>query len=100
MTGVRANLFSESDIRTLVPNMNGRLGVVMDPPREGLKERAALTTLFSSARWVVYIACDLATWERDSGFLSDCGLSLQEARGLDMFPQTPHMEILSVFKRA
>lgn len=100
VTGVRANLFSESDIRTLVPNVNGRLGVVMDPPREGLKERAALTTLFSSARWVVYIACDLATWERDSGFLSDCGLSLQEARGLDMFPQTPHMEILSVFKRA
>ena len=100
VTGVRANLFSESDIRTLMPKINGRLGVVMDPPREGLKERAALTTLFSSAQWVVYIACDLATWERDSGFLSDCGLSLQEARGLDMFPQTPHMEILSVFKRA
>ncbi|MBT5557291.1 MAG: class I SAM-dependent RNA methyltransferase [Halieaceae bacterium] len=100
VTGIRANLFSESDIRTLVPNVNGRLGVVLDPPREGLKERAALTTLFSNARWVVYIACDLATWERDCGFLSECGLSPQEARGLDMFPQTPHMEILSVFTRA
>ena len=100
VTGVRANLFSESDIRSLVPDVNGPLGVVLDPPREGLKERAALTTLFSNARWVVYIACDLATWERDCGFLSKCGLSLQEARGLDMFPQTPHMEILSVFRRA
>jgi 23S rRNA (uracil1939-C5)-methyltransferase len=100
VTGIRANLFSESDIRTLVPNVNGRLGVVLDPPREGLKERASLTTLFSNARWVVYIACDLATWERDCGFLSECGLSPQEARGLDMFPQTPHMEILSVFTRA
>jgi 23S rRNA (uracil1939-C5)-methyltransferase len=98
--GVRANLFSESDIRTLVPDVNGHVGVVLDPPREGLKERAAFTTLFSNARWVVYIACDLATWERDCGFLSECGLSLQEARGLDMFPQTPHMEILSVFTRA
>ena len=98
--GVRANLFSESDIRTLVPDVKGHLGVVLDPPREGLKERAAFTTLFSNARWVVYIACDLATWERDCGFLSECGLSLQEARGLDMFPQTPHMEILSVFTRA
>jgi 23S rRNA (uracil1939-C5)-methyltransferase len=97
--GVRANLFSESDIRTLVPDVKGHLGVVLDPPREGLKERAAFTTLFSNARWVVYIACDLATWERDCGFLSECGLSLQEARGLDMFPQTPHMEILSVFTR-
>ena len=96
---VRVNLFSKHSIVDDMPNCQSGIGVVLDPPRDGLKEREALKPWFTRAEWVVYVACDLATWERDAAFLQSCGLDLDEATGLDMFPQTPHIETLSVFTR-
>ena len=96
---VRVNLFSKHSIGDNMPNCQSGIGVVLDPPRDGLKEREALKPWFTRAEWVVYVSCDLATWERDAAFLQSCGLDLDEATGLDMFPQTPHIETLSVFTR-
>jgi 23S rRNA (uracil1939-C5)-methyltransferase len=96
---VRVNLFSQHSIVDSLPECQPGIGVVLDPPRDGLKEREALKPWFTRAKWVVYVSCDLATWERDAAFLQGCGLELDEISGLDMFPQTPHIEILSVFTR-
>ena len=96
---VRVNLFSKHSIGDDMPICQSDIGVVLDPPRDGLKEREALKPWFTRAEWVVYVSCDLATWERDAVFLQSCGLDLDEATGLDMFPQTPHIETLSVFTR-
>ena len=96
---VRVNLFSQHSIVDSLPECQPGIGVVLDPPRDGLKEREALKPWFTRAKWVVYVSCDLATWERDAAFLQGCGLELDEVSGLDMFPQTPHIEILSVFTR-
>ena len=96
---VRINLFSQHSIVDNMPEARPGIGVVLDPPRDGLKEREALKPWFTRAEWVVYVSCDLATWERDAAFLQSCGLDLDEASGLDMFPQTPHIETLSVFTR-
>ena len=95
----RVNLFSQHSISDNMPESQPGSGVVLDPPRDGLKEREALKPWFARADWVVYVSCDLATWERDAAFLQSCGLDLDEATGLDMFPQTPHIETLSVFTR-
>ena len=96
---VRVNLFSRHSIVDDMPNCQSGIGVVLDPPRDGLKEREALKPWFTRTEWVVYVSCDLATWERDAAFLQSCGLDLDEATGLDMFPRTPHIETLSVFTR-
>ena len=96
---VAVNLFSKHSIVDDMPKCQSGLGVVLDPPRDGLKEREALKPWFTRTEWVVYVSCDLATWERDAAFLQSCGLDLDEATGLDMFPQTPHIETLSVFTR-
>ena len=96
---VRINLFSQHSIVDNMPESQPGIGVVLDPPRDGLKEREALKPWFTRAQWVVYVSCDLTTWERDAAFLQSCGLDLDEASGLDMFPQTPHIETLSVFTR-
>ena len=95
----RVNLFSRHSISDNLPQSQPRIGIVLDPPRDGLKEREALKPWFTKAEWVVYVSCDLATWERDAEFLQSCGLDIDEATGLDMFPQTPHIETLSVFTR-
>ena len=99
VTPHRSNLFSAADIEALIATLPDGNGVVLDPPRDGLKEREALAPLFSTSPWVVYISCNLATWQRDARFLQDLGLTLTQVEGLDMFPQTPHLEVLSVFER-
>jgi len=99
VTPHRGNLFSAADIEALIAAQPDGNGVVLDPPRDGLKEREALAPLFSTSPWVVYISCNLATWQRDARFLQDLGLTLTQVEGLDMFPQTPHLEVLSVFER-
>lgn len=99
VTSHRSNLFSAADIEALIAALPDGNGVVLDPPRDGLKEREALAPLFSTSPWVVYISCNLATWRRDARFLQDLGLTLTQVEGLDMFPQTPHLEVLSVFER-
>ena len=93
------NLFSATDIEAMSETLPAAQGIVLDPPRDGLKERNALTPLFAESPWVVYISCNLATWQRDAHFLQEQGLSLTQVEGLDMFPQTPHLEVLSVFER-
>jgi 23S rRNA (uracil1939-C5)-methyltransferase len=93
------NLFSAMDIKTLAATLPGSHGIVLDPPRDGLKERQAFTSVFSASPWVVYLSCNLATWQRDAHFLREHGLVLTQVEGLDMFPQTPHLEVLSVFER-
>ena len=93
------NLFSATDIEDMSATLPRGQGIVLDPPRDGLKERDALTPVFSESPWVVYISCNLATWQRDAHFLQAQGFSLTQVEGLDMFPQTPHLEVLSVFER-
>ena len=87
------------DIEALVATLSGSTGIVLDPPRDGLKERDAFISVFSKSPWVVYVSCNLATWQRDAHFLREHGLVLTQVEGLDMFPQTPHLEVLSVFER-
>ena len=95
----RRNLFDPADIGVLLDALSGGSGVVLDPPRDGLKEREAFSSLFAKAPWTIYISCNLATWQRDAHFLQKLGLNLTRVEGLDMFPQTPHLEIMSVFER-
>lgn len=99
VTTQQRNLFDQTDISALLATLPQRSGIVLDPPRDGLKARDTLTPLFSKSPWVVYISCNVATWQRDAHFLQDQGLILTRAEGLDMFPQTPHLEVLSIFER-
>ena len=51
----RRNLFSATDIAAMSATLPEGQGIVLDPPRDGLKERNALTPLFSVAVGCLYI---------------------------------------------
>ncbi|MCC7265299.1 MAG: 23S rRNA (uracil(1939)-C(5))-methyltransferase RlmD [Candidatus Latescibacteria bacterium] len=69
--------------------------VFVDPPRAGLhpKVLAALGAL--RAPQVVYISCNPLTLADDLGGLETLGYQVATVQPVDMFPQTPHCEVLA-----
>ncbi|MFV0478495.1 MAG: class I SAM-dependent RNA methyltransferase [Parahaliea sp.] len=73
--------------------------LVMDPPRDGLQMARALFDTRNRLSDVLYISCDLATFCRDSRVILDSGFDVLNIQPLDLFPQTPHVELLAHFQR-
>jgi 23S rRNA (uracil1939-C5)-methyltransferase len=72
--------------------------VLVDPPRAGL-ERGALDALVKLApKTIVYVSCDPATLARDAARLDKAGYRMESVTPFDMFPQTYHIESITVFK--
>lgn len=71
--------------------------VVLDPPRQGAAEVVKHFDPAVTAK-VVYVSCNLPTLCRDLGVLRERGYSLVKVGVLDMFPQTHHVETISVLR--
>jgi len=65
--------------------------VSVDPPRAGLAPGVTKKLLQLRPERILYISCDPATLARDVARLAPA-YSLREARPVDLFPQTPHVE--------
>lgn len=73
--------------------------VIVDPPRSGLASHA-LHTIASHRpdRWL-YVSCDPTTFARDARLIVDNGYQIRRVKPVDMFPQTHHIELVSLFTR-
>jgi 23S rRNA (uracil1939-C5)-methyltransferase len=72
--------------------------VLLDPPRTGLQRPLLERLLRIAPRRLVYLSCDPATLARDLGHLVRGGYELQHVEAFDLFPQTPHVEVLVVLE--
>ncbi len=73
--------------------------VVIDPPRAGILPDVVHAILESTAKRVVYVSCDPGTLARDLRLFVDGGFTLREVQPVDMFPQTQHIECVSILDR-
>ena len=72
--------------------------VVVDPPRLGL-ERAVLEGMVAlQPRRIIYVSCDPSTLARDLKRLVQRGYELKQVRPLDLFPQTYHIESITLLE--
>jgi len=72
--------------------------VILDPPRGGAAEAVPeLCRLDPST--IIYISCDPSTLARDCGLLADAGYLVRESVPLDMFPQTYHLESVTLLQK-
>ncbi len=73
--------------------------VVVDPPRTGLGEAVARRIADAEPERIIYLSCDPATLARDLSVFDHHGYRLIDAQCFDLFPQTPHVEMLAVMSR-
>jgi 23S rRNA (uracil1939-C5)-methyltransferase len=73
--------------------------VLVDPPRAGLSAQLPEGLSGLGAERLIYVSCDLGTFARDLGRLAQQGWALTRARLFDLYPQTPHAEVIGVLAR-
>ena len=73
--------------------------MIVDPPRTGLSRDAAAGILAMAPPKLVYVSCDPATLARDARALLEGGYTLGGIMGLDLFPNTAHVETVVQFVR-
>ncbi len=72
--------------------------IVLDPPRTGCEGDVIEQLLRLRAKQIVYVSCNPATFARDAERLIRSGqYSIEWVQGLDMFPQTEHVELIASF---
>jgi 23S rRNA (uracil1939-C5)-methyltransferase len=73
--------------------------VFVDPPRAGLEKLALEGLLALSPAQLAYISCDPSTLARDAARIIAGGYRLIQVTPFDLFPQTFHIESISIFEK-
>ncbi|HIS39675.1 MAG TPA: class I SAM-dependent RNA methyltransferase, partial [Candidatus Aphodovivens avistercoris] len=82
-----------------LPSFGELDALVVDPPRAGLADGVVDDIAAARPARVAYVSCNPATWARDAARFEAVGYRLVRATPVDLFPQTPHVEVVSIFKR-
>lgn len=83
-----------------LPELGELDALVVDPPRAGLAESVVHDIAAAQPGKVVYISCDPITWARDIARFEECDYRLKSATPVDLFPQTYHVETVSLLVSA
>jgi 23S rRNA (uracil1939-C5)-methyltransferase len=92
--------FVAGDVAKLLPqyiNLGFECAVV-DPPRKGLDTRVLETVKKSGLKTLIYVSCNPETLFRDLEYLKHYYKPVS-VTGVDMFPQTDHIECIVVANR-
>lgn len=73
--------------------------VFMDPPRAGSDEAFLSSVVICNPAKVVYISCNPETLARDLKYLTGHGYKVKKMQGVDMFPNTGHVETVALLSR-
>lgn len=94
----------------ILPELGGRIAltgrfaanptyVLVDPPRAGLERHVIDVIGRLKPQMIAYVSCDPSTLARDAARLINGGYRLKDVTPFDLFPQTFHIESISLFER-
>lgn len=81
-----------------LPELGGLDALVVDPPRAGLADGVVESIAAAAPARAAYVSCNPATWARDVARFENEGYRLASVQPVDLFPQTYHVEVASVFE--
>jgi len=72
--------------------------VILDPPRSGLHDRALKYLISNPPKSIVYVSCNFKNFAREMVELLPL-YSVSAMQAIDMFPHTPHVELVTLLER-
>lgn len=100
VTAIVANLLDTSVWAKLHKKVRDADTLVLDPPRAGLKKHRGFFECFRSLQTIYYISCNPETFARDTHFFKRHDWHIKDIQLIDLFPHTPHVEILAEIVRS
>lgn len=83
----------------ILPALNCQADIaIVDPPRAGLDKTALDALIKLKPATLAYVSCDPSTLARDAARLMTGGYRLKQVTPFDLFPQTYHIESISIFE--
>lgn len=73
--------------------------VILNPPRRGCSSTTLKAVEGINPVRIIYISCNPATLARDLKFLSGTGYAVNKIQPVDMFPQTSHLETVTLLEQ-
>ena len=90
----------EGNVEDAILHLDAKPDIVLvDPPRAGLDKSVVDGILKLNPGLIAYVSCDPSTLARDASRLIAGGYDLKEVMPFDLFPQTYHIESISLFER-
>ncbi len=93
----------EGTAEDVLPGLAGQIGnlsyAIVDPPRAGIERHALDAIVQLNPQKIAYVSCDPSTLARDAARLIAGGYKLTDVTPFDLFPQTYHIESVSVFEK-
>ncbi len=74
--------------------------LLIDPPRAGMHSSVLAQVQVLAPERIVYVSCNPTTFARDARVLCDAGYAFEQIQPVDMFPMTPHIELVCAMRRA
>ncbi len=102
--GVTNCEFMAGDVLDAIPalatNGEGVDVVTVNPPRAGVHVNAIRAICDIGPGTVVYVSCNAETLARDLRHFQAGGYKVEEVQPFDMFPHTPHCEVVAKLRKA
>lgn len=90
----------EAPVEAALPHVDIKPDVILtDPPRAGMGPVVVKHILKMQPKMLAYVSCDPSTLARDAKLLIEGGYRLKRVTPFDLFPQTYHIESISIFVR-
>lgn len=90
----------EAEAEAVMPTLNLQADILIaDPPRAGLTPEVHDSLNTIQPLQIAYISCDPATLARDTKKILHKGYRLLSVTPFDLFPQTSHIESISLFEK-
>lgn len=90
--------FETGKIEKVLPKIKRKIDIiVINPPRKGCAERTLAAILKIKPKKIIYVSCNPNSLARDAKMLME-KYKLKTVRPVDMFPQTYHVESVSLFE--
>jgi 23S rRNA (uracil1939-C5)-methyltransferase len=90
---------AEEVLPALTSQVGDQIYAIVDPPRAGIERHALDALIQSQPQVIAYVSCDPSTLARDAARLISGGYRLVEVTPFDFFPQTYHIESISIFEK-